>query len=70
MSEPISFSEQLCAWRQRRAARAAALTAIGANDNLVPFRRRVDTRLEDPPRGNTPWLDWLRAEPWVHVVED
>jgi hypothetical protein len=45
MSEPISFSEQLCAWRQRRAARAAALTAIGANDNLVPFRRRVDTRL-------------------------
>jgi hypothetical protein len=43
MSEPISFSEQLCAWRQRRAARAAAQTAIGANDNLVPFRRRVDT---------------------------
>jgi hypothetical protein len=68
MSEPISFSEQLCGWRQRRAARAAALTAIGANDNLVPFRRRVDTRLEDPP--NTPWLDWLHAEPWVHVVED
>ena len=47
-----------------------APAAIGADDNLVPFRHRVDTRLEDPPKGDTPWLDWLRAEPWVPVVED
>jgi hypothetical protein len=69
MSEPISFSEQLRAWRQRKAARAEAPPAIGATDNLVPFRRS-DARLEDPPKGDTPWLDWLRAEPWVPVVED
>ena len=47
-----------------------ARAAIGADDNLVPFRHRVDTRLDDPPKGDTPWLDWLRAEPWVPVVED
>ena len=70
MSEPISFSEQLRAWPQRKAVRAVAPAAIGADDNLVPFRHRVDTRLEDPPKGDTPWLDWLRAEPWVPVVED
>jgi hypothetical protein len=70
MSEPISFSEQLRVWRQRKAARAVAPAAIGADDNLVLFRRRVDTRLEDPPKGDTPWLDWLRAEPWVPMVED
>ena len=70
MSEPISFSEQLRAWRHRKAVGAVAPAAIGADDNLVPFRHRVDTRLEDPPKGDTPWLDWLRAEPWVPVVED
>ena len=70
MSEPISFSEQLRTWRQRKAVRAVVPAAIGADDNLVPFRHRVDTRLEDPPKGDTPWLDWLRAEPWVPVVED
>lgn len=70
MSEPISFSEELRVWRQRKAVRAGAPAAIGADDNLVPFRHRVDTRLEDPPKGDTPWLDWLRAEPWVPVVED
>jgi hypothetical protein len=70
MSEPISFSEQLRAWRQREAARAVAPAAISATDDLLPFRHRVDVRLEDPPKGDTPWLDWLRAEPWVPVVED
>ena len=70
MSEPISFSGQLRAWTQRKAVRAVAPAALGADDNLVPFRHRVDTRLEDPPKGDTPWLDWLRAEPWVPVVED
>lgn len=70
MSEPISFSEQLRVWRRRKAARAEAPAAIGATDNLLPFRRSVDARLEDPPKGDTPWLDRLRAEPWVPVVED
>ena len=70
MSEPISFSEQLRDLEARKAVRAVAPAAIGADDNLVPFRHRVDTRLEDPPKGDTPWLDWLRAEPWVPVVED
>lgn len=70
MSEPISFSEQLRAWRQCKAACAVAPAATGATDNLLPFRRSVDARLEDPPKGDTPWLDWLRAEPWVPVVED
>ena len=49
MSEPISFSEELRAWRQRKADRAVAPTAIGATDNLLPFRRSVDARLEEPP---------------------
>ena len=70
MSEPVSFSEQLRAWRQRNAARVVAPAATGATDNLLPFRPRFDTALEDQPNGDMPWLDRLRAEPLVPVVED
>ena len=71
MSEPISFPEQLRAWRQRKEIRAVTRPAATASaDNLLPFRRRFDAGLEDPPNGVVPWLDRLRAEPWVPVVED
>jgi hypothetical protein len=70
MSEPVSFSEQLRAWRQRTEARVATHTVTGATDNLLPFRRRFDAGLEDEPNGKVPWLDRLRAEPFVPTVED
>ena len=69
MSEPVSFSEQLRAWRQRKEAASPAATA-SCSDNLLPFRRRFDAGLEDEPKGAVPWLDRLRAEPWVATVED
>jgi hypothetical protein len=70
MSEPLSFSERLRAWRQRTEARAAALPVAAESDNVLPFRRDFDSGLEDEPRGAVPWLDCLRAEPWVPTVED
>jgi hypothetical protein len=70
MTEPISFSEQLRAWRQRKEALGAVRPPTGTSDNLLPFRRHAATCLEDPPKGDVPWLDWLRAEPWVPVIED
>lgn len=70
MSEPVRFSEQLRAWRQRKEARVATSTVKGATDNLLPFRRRFDAGLEDPHNDAVPWLDRLRAEPWVPTVED
>jgi hypothetical protein len=72
MSEPVSFSEQLRAWRQRQEARVAVMPAAAASssDNLLPFRRRFDAGLEDEPNDAVPWLDRLRAEPWVATVED
>jgi hypothetical protein len=71
MSEPLSFSEKLRAWRQRNETRAAGKSvATEASDNLLPFRRRLDPGLEDEPDGAVAWLDRLRVEPWVPVVED
>jgi hypothetical protein len=73
MSEPVSFSEQLRAWQQRKEARVAvrpAAATASSSDNLLPFRRRFDAGLEDEPKGAVPWLDRLRAEPWVATVED
>jgi hypothetical protein len=71
MIELLSFSERLRAWRQRKKTRTVARSAatVGPN-NLLPFRHHLDAGLEDPPNGAVPWLDWLRAEPWVPVVED
>ena len=51
MSEPVSFSEQLRAWRQRKEARAAAPAATGVVRQLLPFRRCFDPRLEDRAQG-------------------
>jgi hypothetical protein len=71
MSEPLSFCERLRAGRQRNETRAATTpVATEASDNLLPFPRRLDTGSEDEPNGAVPWLDGLRAEPWVPVVED
>jgi hypothetical protein len=70
MSEPVSFSEQLRAWRQRNEVRVAMPAVTGSTDNLLPFRRRFDAGLEDPRNDAVPWLDRLRAEPWVATVED
>lgn len=71
MSEPINFSEQLRAWRLIIEARAPVTpVAIESADNVLPFKRSFDASLEDAPKGARPWLDWLRAEPWVPVVED
>ena len=71
MSEPINFSEQLRAWRLIIEARAPVMpVAIESADNVLPFKRSFDASLEDEPKDARPWLDWLRAEPWVPVVED
>ena len=71
MAEPLNFSERLRAWRLRNDARAAAGPAeTKSSDNVLPFRRDLGPGLEDEPKGPVPWLDWLRAEPWVPVVED
>ena len=71
MSESVSFSEKLRAWRQRKQVRVATRPAATASsDNLLPFRRRFDAGLEDEPNDTVPWLDRLRAEPWVATVED
>ena len=71
MSEPASFSERLRAWRRRKETRAAVgPAATDSSDNLLPFRRRLAAGLEDEPNDTVPWLDRLRAEPWVPVVED
>ena len=72
MSEPVSFSERLRAWRLRKEVRAAVRPAAWASSagNLLPFRRRFDAGLEDEPNDAVPWLDRLRAEPWVATVED
>jgi hypothetical protein len=71
MSEPVNFSEQLRVWRQSMAARAGAARETPAfADNVLPFRRELDARLEDEPNPPRPWLEWLRAEPWVPVIED
>jgi len=68
MSELLSFSERLRAWRQRQEVRAAVLPAASAE--VLPFKGYFGTGLEDEPKGAVAWLDWLRAEPWVPVVED
>ena len=71
MSEPVRFSEQLRARRQRKEIRAVTRPGARASpDNLLPFPRHLDAGLEDPSNGVVPWLDWLRAELWVPVVED
>jgi hypothetical protein len=71
MSEPVDFSEQLRVWQQSVAARASVAREVPLfADNVLPFRRVLDARLEDEPNAPRPWLDWLRAEPWVPVVED
>ena len=71
MSEPVNFSEQLRVWQQAVAARSGVTReATVFADNVLPFRRELDARLEDEPTAPRPWLDWLRAEPWVPVVED
>ena len=71
MAEPLNFSERLRAWRLRNDARATAwLAETNSSDNVLPFRRDLGPGLEDEPKGPVPWLDWLRAEPWVPVVED
>ena len=71
MSEPVDFSEQLRVWQQSLAARASVTHEASAfAGNVLPFRRELDARLEDEPNAPRPWLDWLRAEPWVAVVED
>jgi hypothetical protein len=68
MSELLSFSEQLRAWRQRQEVRAAAPPVASAE--VLPFKGHFGAGLEDEPNGAVAWLDWLRAEPWVPVVED
>lgn len=72
VSEPISFSEQLRAWRRRKQVRPAAIApdSTEPSGNLVPFRRRAAAGSPDRSTADTPWLDWLRADPWVPVVED
>lgn len=70
MSELLSISEQLRAWRQRKELRAGEPPAAAGSDNVLPFRGHFGAGLEDEPKGGVPWLDWLRAEPWVPVVED
>ncbi len=71
MAEPLNFSEQLRAWRERNEARAVPWRAeTQTADNVLPFPRDLGPGLEDKTKGAVPWLDWLRAEPWVPVVED
>jgi hypothetical protein len=70
MSEPVDFSEQLRVWRQSMAGSAVAREASVFDGNVLPFRRDLDARLEDEPNAARPGLDWLRAEPWVPVIED
>ena len=71
MSEPVDFSEQLRVWQQSVAARAGVTREVSIfADNVLPFRREHGARLEDEPNAQRPWLDWLRAEPWIPVVED
>ena len=71
MSEPASFSERLRAWRRRKETHVAVRrAATDSSDNLLPFRRRFAAGLEDEPNDAVPWLDRLRAEPWVATVEE
>jgi hypothetical protein len=71
MTTPLSFSERLRALRQRKEIRAAVLTVASTeSDNVLRFRGHFHAGLEDEPKGAVPWVDWLRAEPWVPVVED
>ena len=71
MSGPVDFAKQLRTWQESSAARTAAIREPTAfADNVLPFRRQLDARLEDEPNGKRPWLDWLHAEPWVPVIED
>jgi len=71
MTERLNFSELLRAWRERNEARAVRQSAKAeSSDNVLPFRRDLGPGLEDEPKEVVPWLDWLRAEPWVPVVED
>ena len=70
MSEPVDFAAQLRTWQDSLAARTVAIREPAVADNVLPFKRQLDARLEDEPNGKRPWLDWLQAEPWVPVVED
>ncbi len=57
MSELLSFSEQLRAWRQRMEVRAVVLPEVAESDNVLPFQGRFGAGLQDEPKGAVPWLD-------------